>query len=849
VREDRRKGRDEERLLQAIESLKRHFPGVLGRLVDLCRPTQRKYNLAVTVAAGKDMDAIVVDTKATGLECIRYLREQRVGTATFLPLDTLQVPSRESTERIRARVAHDTRFRLAADVITCDENIRKAVLYAVGNAVVSDDLDAARQLCFAGRRGEGESIKAVTLGGAVISKAGTMTGGVTNEDSNRAGRWDDQAVQSLRDQKEKLETERANLDRDDSTGRQSLGGRSTRIEELRNNFNSLTNRANYAKSEIEFTRQALSQKKILLKGVERQLPDLQKQLDQSEKDITRLDKECKKAIAGVVVAEDEHLGPFREATGLKDLQAYEQATRESRDEFQRKRRTITELITHLEQKKEYEVNRDLEGPITKLEKRLKGHEATLKDAEKRQKELKRQIKAAKKTLEGADEAVKKASEKEAELEEEVKSLQKDFKESQNERSRVSKAVATEENALEQLRGKLHETLQKARVEEVELPLVGEEGQGGRRTRSGRHIGESSDEEEEDDETPGTQPSESRTQNSLLATQWSQDSNPKVVADRDDAEKLDFSRMRADLKEKLTDREERKVRKEFEDARAKIDTEIEGMAPNMKAHEAFSTISQRLKDSGADFDSAKDNARKAIAEFQRVKNERTRRFLDAFNHIDESLKTIYRDMTKSSKHPLGGNAYLSLDDSEEPFKGGMKFNAMPPMKRFRDMEQLSGGEKTVAALALLFAIHSYHPAPFFVMDEVDAALDNSKFPTIYELVNECAFFNAGTNPVFPVSVNLLKVCNYIQQRSKSDCQCIVISLKDMFYERSDSLVGICKDVGTNSSRTLTLDMTQFDNKKDGAKQNKKRGRRTVSEGGPPNKRASLEASPAPTITTQ
>ena len=125
--------------------------------------------------------------------------------------------------------------------------------------------------------------------------------------------------------------------------------------------------------------------------------------------------------------------------------------------------------------------------------------------------------------------------------------------------------------------------------------------------------------------------------------------------------------------------------------------------------------------------------------------------------------------------------MSLDDSEEPYKGGIKFNAMPPMKRFRDMEQLSGGEKTVAALALLFAIHSYRPAPFFVMDEVDAALDN---------------------------VNVLKVCNYIRQRS-DDFQCIVISLKDMFYERSQSLIGICRDVGTNSSRTLTLDLTKFD----------------------------------------
>jgi hypothetical protein len=55
---------------------------------------------------------------------------------------------------------------------------------------------------------------------------------------------------------------------------------------------------------------------------------------------------------------------------------------------------------------------------------------------------------------------------------------------------------------------------------------------------------------------------------------------------------------------------------------------------------------------------------------------------------------------------------------------VKFTAMPPTKRFRDMDQLSGGERTVAALGLLFAIHSFHPSPFFVLDEVDAALDNT-----------------------------------------------------------------------------------------------------------------------------
>jgi structural maintenance of chromosome 1 len=192
--------------------------------------------------------------------------------------------------------------------------------------------------------------------------------------------------------------------------------------------------------------------------------------------------------------------------------------------------------------------------------------------------------------------------------------------------------------------------------------------------------------------------------------------------------------------------------------------------------------QRLKDSKTDTDKAKDNAIKAAQAFNKIKSKRTKCFMEAYNHIEESLKTIYTDMTKSSKHPLGGNAYLSLDDIEEPYKGGLKFNAMPPMKRFRDMEQLSGGEKTVAALALLFAIHSYRPAPFFVMDEVDAALDN---------------------------INLRKVCNYIVQRSRSDFQCIVISLKDMFYEHSDRLIGIYRDLNTNSSNTMTLDLTKYD----------------------------------------
>ena len=61
--------------------------------------------------------------------------------------------------------------------------------------------------------------------------------------------------------------------------------------------------------------------------------------------------------------------------------------------------------------------------------------------------------------------------------------------------------------------------------------------------------------------------------------------------------------------------------------------------------------------------------------------------------------------------------------------------MAPGKRFQPMSNLSGGEKTIAALALLFAIHSYQPAPFFVLDEIDAALDNTNIGKVREIIKQ------------------------------------------------------------------------------------------------------------------
>lgn len=143
--------------------------------------------------------------------------------------------------------------------------------------------------------------------------------------------------------------------------------------------------------------------------------------------------------------------------------------------------------------------------------------------------------------------------------------------------------------------------------------------------------------------------------------------------------------------------------------------------------------------------------------------------------------FYHTCTLKLKIPSDNTSYLDIEDSDEPYLDGIKYHAMPPLKRFRDMEHLSGGEKTMAALALLFAIHSYQPSPFFVLDEVDAALDNT---------------------------NVARIANYIHDHAAPGMQFIVISLKTGLFQNSEALVGVYRDQAENSSRSLTLDVSFF-----------------------------------------
>lgn len=112
-------------------------------------------------------------------------------------------------------------------------------------------------------------------------------------------------------------------------------------------------------------------------------------------------------------------------------------------------------------------------------------------------------------------------------------------------------------------------------------------------------------------------------------------------------------------------------------------------------------------------SARDMAKKRCDELRRLRLEG---FMEGFSTISLRLKEMYQMIT------MGGNAELELVDTLDPFSEGILFSVMPPKKSWKNISNLSGGEKTLSSLALVFALHHYKPTPLYVMDEIDAALD-------------------------------------------------------------------------------------------------------------------------------
>jgi structural maintenance of chromosome 1 len=769
--EQRSRSKREERLDAAIDSMQRIFTGVHGKLHNLCKPIQRKYEQAIAVTAGKHMNAVVVENAAVAQECIRYLKDQRAGTCVFLPLSTLEY--KPVPERLRQ---YAPRYKMCIDLLECEDKYKPAVGYAVGAAMVCETLAEAQELAFT----HNERVKVVTITGAVIGKSGAMTGGAVE----RAGE-NKFAEKEL----EQLKTRRVEVEEALADCRRSIPTRQQMVD-LEIRIKSMQTRLTFSEADLKVTeskRREIETNDRLKAGV---VKDLEKEIAEASKAMTTLSTKLAALRAKIADTEKTVFGAFSESIGVDNIREYERRYLRSHSDLVKKRDAASDHVAALRAQLEYQQKRDFSAAEARLSSQITEAQDLATELEGEVGALLVQEEKCRNATRVANEKVLSLRERVAADSKSIKALQVRVSEQLEARSTKATQLAKEEILLERCKKELRELMMEAQMDEIFLPTQRAEPD----SDAGTDAGSSASVTQSQSNGIGLRitmteaPSQSQSQQQSAASSSSSSSSSSSRRGAVDGSEIVTYTAMVDLS--ATEKKMRglgaaalaELKADLAAQVVSLSAEVAEMRPNMHAGDRLDSVSAKLKEIESELDGARDRARAFGAQFENCRNERIQLFETCFKHVSQALEVIYRDLTKSSKHPMGGTAFLTLDDQNEPFSGGTRYTAMPPMKRFRDMEQLSGGEKTMAALALLFSIHSFRQAPFFVLDEVDAALDN---------------------------VNVKKICNYIRQRSQ-EFQCIVISLKDALFEHADSLVGVAKDVGEMSSKVFTLDLTAFDN---------------------------------------
>ncbi|KAL2535788.1 Structural maintenance of chromosomes (SMC) family protein [Forsythia ovata] len=739
LKADRHENERDARLSQAVETLKRLFSGVHGRMTELCRPIQKKYELAVTVAMGRFMDAVVVEDENTGKECIKYLKEQRLPPQTFIPLQSVRV--KPVMEKLRT-LGGTT--KLVFDVIHVLDNLgfnrslEKAILFAVGNTLVCDDLSEAKNLSWSGER-----FKVVTIDGILLTKSGTMTGGSSGGMDARLHKWNDKNIEGLKKKKEDLESQLEELG--------SIREMQLKESEVSGKISGLEKKIQYAEIEKKSIEDKLiklnAEKSNIEVEIVRVKPEIQKLENVLNKRKSRI-LSLENAINDIV---DRTYKKFSESVGVANIREYEENHLKAIEQMAEERLSLHNQQSKLKYQLEYERKRDVGSRITKLESTLSNLKNALKEVENSQNELKSAMEAANTDIDHLKEEVLEWKSKSEECERDIQEWKRKISAATTNISKHNRQIKSKEALVEQLNLRKQGILEKCELEHIDIPTVADPMDTGL-------------------------------------------SSPGPV--------FDFSLLSRSLQQKSKPSEREKIEVEFTQKIAALISEIERTSPNLKALDQYEAVLEKDKAASKEWEAARDEQNKITAEYNRVKQMRHEVFMKAFDHISGNIDKIYNELTKSNAHSVsgmsgthavGGTAYLNLENPDEPYLYGIKFSAMPPTKRYRDMSQLSGGEKTVAALALLFSIHSFRPSPFFILDEVDAALDN---------------------------LNVAKVAGFIRSKScgggrlnldaEFGCgfQSIVISLKDNFYDKAEALVGVYRDSERSCSRTLTFDLTKY-----------------------------------------
>jgi structural maintenance of chromosome 1 len=763
----RKENEREMKATEAIASMRSLFAGCRGRVTDLIKVSNKKYELAVITALGRSADAVVVDDRESAKECIQYLKDQRVPAMEFIPLKDIKTMS-ENNERLRELGGT---AKLVIDVVSYDNAYHRAMLHSLGDCVVCDTHAEAKKLAYdKSKKNAGALLKVVSLDGTSIDKAGKLTGGSSQGLTDKANRFTRADIDTWRKEKEKLETEMLKL----KSVQQIINEESAVYSQKQRHERDLAN----LKEDYKDVEAKLKRFQDEMTSINDALKPIIPEREATEKSIKEFEAKIVELDAKIHDISDEIYAEFSKRVGIKNIREHEEEreTRrkkqaEAKAEFASQRARVVELL-------DYEKSRDNDSAIKRNEKDIKKCEKEIETLETELEKLNQSTAEMKTQLKELDGELKRAKDDARSVERELQSLKELNAEANDERERFSRLINAKNNHLDALRGSRLDVLKNASMELLEIPRAAQLAAGSGSTkkkkksssRKRKTAGDDDDEEEEDEEVENDDDA------------MDVDA-PRSEYDTDENYAVDYSDLKPELRLAIDQAQRDRLDGEMRDECNERAATLEKLEPNMKALEQYDQILEKEKQQAVEIDNAREKLSACQITFREIAETRGARFRGAFEHVEKRISETYRELTKGSAHPTGGQAFLTLENYDEPFLGGVNFTAMPPSKRYREMEMLSGGEKTIAALALLFAIHSYRASPFFVLDEVDAALDKS---------------------------NVEKMARFVRSKSlgKGGTQSIVISLKDNFYDKAESLVGVSRDQREACSKVLTFDLTQF-----------------------------------------
>ena len=661
----------------------RRLRGIVGPVGTLLR-VQKGCEAAIETALGAAAQNLVVDGEASAKAAIAFLKQEKAGRATFLPLDTVQ-PSHLDASRLPQGA------RVASSLVEYDLRYENVVSNLLGRILVVEDLDDASRVA----RQMGYRNRIVTLDGQIINAGGSFTGGSL---SRSAGLF------SRRQEIEELKKKTAALERKLDEAQQATDRWKDEVDRLNAQLTASSSEAVVAGGD-----------KI---RAEMEVRRLEAARAQAEESAAQLEKE----LAGLALQLEE--------------------SRRAADEALAEENRLADEIGELERELE-----ELSG----------SDDAFLETRARLSEEL------------GDQRLARLAAAKDAErLEEAIRTLQGRTGESGQHRRELERGIAdltalNEENRkkIEQIRDEKAESTKRIEALEAEIAAA---------TR--RRL-----------EAEGKSTEQNQQVRALSEERERMSGEMARLAERKAAAETEYDQTVAKLWEEyqLTPGDAAGLCVEFDSAAelrrlvAEVRAKIRALGNvNVGAIEEFREVSESyntLKTQVTDVEKSKAELTRIIADLE---EEMRTQFIASFKEINGHFGRIFRELFG------GGSAMLSLADDADVLESGIDIQVSPPGKVIKNLSALSGGEQSLVAICIYFAILAVNPAPFCILDEIEAALDD---------------------------VNVTRFAQYLRRISGST-QFIVITHRRGTMEAADVLYGVTMQED-GVSKLLRLDLDQVD----------------------------------------